>query len=277
MNRLMKVLGRRLVRDKIFLSAVAVTFFLSLYISLTNAPELAEWAKAGEDVSIENYYYNLAPLLGLIYASFVSLFLGVEHSDGTLRNKLIAGHSRNSVFLSSYIVSSIGCLTIMVAWLIGGLPGLFYFDGFSFGWKTYILYALVSVCGALLYAAIFSAMSMLIPNKAVSAVASLILWFVMLFSGSMIVNILNAPEMTYDYIQQGDAWVPGELYPNPDYVSGMKSYILEVISYIIPVCQSIQMANAELENPALDIVYALATTVVTLVLGCIGFNKKDLK
>jgi len=49
MNRLLKVLGKRLVRDKIFLLAVAVTLILSLYISLDNAPPMAEWAKAGEE------------------------------------------------------------------------------------------------------------------------------------------------------------------------------------------------------------------------------------
>lgn len=277
MNRLLKVLGKRMVRDKIFLLAVSVTFILALYISLINAPDFAEKAKAGEDVSLENFYYNLAPSLGLIYASFVSLFLGVEHSDGTLRNKLIAGHSRYSVFISSFIASFIGCLTIMVAWLIGSLPGLFYFNGFSFGWKTYFLYILVSVCGVLLYAAIFSAMSMLVPNKAVGAVASLILWFILLFLGSWIVNMLNTPEMTYDYIQQGGAWVPGELHPNPDYVGGMKRNILEEISHILPVCPPMQMASGKLEKPVLDTVYALVATVITLCVGCIAFKKKDLK
>lgn len=277
MNRLLIVFERRLLRDRIFLLALAVTFFLSMYISFTNAPAMAEWARVGGDISLEDCYYNLAPLLGLMYASFISLFLGVEQSDGTLRNKLIAGHSRNSVFLSSYIISAIGCLMIMAAWLIGSLPGLFYFDGFSFGWKTYILYVLVSVCGALLYAAIFSAMSMLIPNKALGAVLCLVLWFVMLFVGSSIVNLLDAPEMIYDYIQQGNEWVPGEPYPNPNYVRGMKRSILEVLSRIIPICPSIQMDGGNLQRPVPDIIYALSSTAITLFLGCLGFRKKDIK
>lgn len=277
MNRLLRVLVKRLVRDKIFLLAVTITFALSLFISLTNAPDMAEWAKAGEKYSLESCYYNLAPLLGLIYASFVSLFLGVEHSDGTLRNKLIAGHSRNRVFISLFIASFVGCLTIMTAWLIGGLSGLFYFDGFALGLKNYVLYAMVAVCGALLYAAVFTAMSVLIPNKAVSAVATLILWFVFLFIGSMIVNALNAPEMTYDYVLQGNAWVPGEPFPNPNYVSGMKRYILETLSHIIPVCPAIRMDSVELDKPVLDIVYSLATSAVILWIGCSSFRKKDLK
>lgn len=261
MNRLTKVLGKRMVREKIFLLAVAVTLLLSLFISLTNAPTLAEWAKDGENYSLEDCYYNLAPLLGLIYASFVNLFLGVEYSDGTLRNKLIAGHSRNSVFLSYFIISAIGCLIIMTAWLIGGLPGLFYFDGFSFGWKSYVLYALVSACGALLFAAIFTTITMLIPNKAVSAVASLILWFVLLYIGSKILSILYPPEID----------------PNPDNVGGIIHYFIEGLSHIIPTCPQLLMAVDSLEKPVLDIVYALATTMVTLFFGCIGFKKKDLK
>lgn len=277
MNNLLKVMGRRLLRDKVFYLAITVTLVLSLYVSLSNAPLMAEWAKAGEDVSLEKCFFNLAPLLGLIFASFTSLFLGTEYSDGALRNKLIAGHGRISVFLADFIITMIGCLVINTAWVAGSLPGLCFFDGFAFGWKTFALWIAVSLCSAAAFAAIFTTLSMLISNKAVSAVVSLVLWFVLLFIGSIILNELAIPETVIDFTALDGGYATGEPYPNPNYLTGTKRTIFETLSHILPVCPMSSMSNDEFENPVLDIVWQLAVTVVVLTAGCIGFRKKDLK
>lgn len=254
MNKLLKIMGCRMIRDKAFLIAVTVTLVLSLYISLTNAPVMAEWAKTDPNVSLEDCYYNLVPLLGLVYASFVSLFLSSEYSDGTLRNKLIAGHSRTAVLMSFFLISFAGCLIITFAWLIGSLPGLFYFDGFSFGWKMYAVNACVALCCALLYAAVFTMMSLLVPNKMFSAVASLVLWFIMLFAGSSIVNIISASD-----------------------IDGINLIILNAFSHVLPTCPAIQMSNNEYGNSLIDIIPMLVLTVIVLFAGSAAFKKKDLK
>jgi len=277
MNRLLKVTGRRLLRDKVFYPALIVTLLLALYITYDNAPTMAEWAAAGDEWALENCFFNLTPILGLIFGAFVSLFLGVEYSDGTLRNKLIAGHSRSAVFLSMFVVSALSCLAIAVMWLIGSLPGLLYFDGFGFGWNMFLLYTANIFCCAVFFAAIYTTISMLIPNKAVSAVVALLLWFALLFLGSAFFNTLAAPEMTTDYILDGMNWVETEPYPNPAYISGVKRTILEALCVINPVCPAIQMADASMEQPLLSLLHTLTSTVILLFVGCALFRKKDLK
>ncbi len=277
MNRLLKVTGKRMLKDKILIIALLATLGISLAISLTNAPVMYGWMKAGDEVCLEQCFYNFAPLLGIIYASFVSLFVGVEYSDGTLRNKLIAGHSRTSVFLSLFAVSFAGCLLITAAWLIGSLPGIYWFGGFGFGWNGFAINLAVMICVALSFTAIFTTMAMLIPNKALSAVISLVLWFVMLFIGSIIVNVLAAPEMIYDVVQQGDVWVNGDLIPNPDYLGGAKRKVFEFISYIMPTCPTINLETYEFKKSILGIIGSIGVTLVSLVCGCIVFRKKDLK
>ena len=39
--------------------------------------------------------------IGFFIAIFVSIFVGKEHSQGIIRNKIIVGHSRVSIFLSN--------------------------------------------------------------------------------------------------------------------------------------------------------------------------------
>lgn len=277
MNRLLAVTGTRLSRDKVFYAGALITLAIALAISITNAPTVFEWKQAGEDCGLESFFFNFAPLLGLVFASFVSLFVGVEYSDGTLRNKLIAGHSRTSVFISLFTVSFGGCLLITAAWLIGSLPGFYWFHGFDFGWTTFGFYVLTLVATAMSFSAIFTTLAMLVPNKALSAVISLVLWFVMLFAGSIIVNRLQAPEMIYDYVQQGDQWVQGNLIKNPDYLEKPLRTVFEVLSHTIPVCPAIKMSNGEVGKSLLDIAGSFGVTVVTLFAGCSVFRRKDLK
>ena len=276
MCNLLMLSNRRLFKNTLFWVAMAITLALSLYISLTNAPEMAEWAKAGDDVGLEDCFFNLLPILGLVYAAFLSLFLGVEQSDGGLRNKLIAGHSRTSVFLSLFFVSVLACFLITVAWLIGSLPGLCYFD-LGFGWKTFGMLVLLSVASTVVFAAIYTTVSLLIPNKAASAVVCLVVWFVLLFTGSTLDGILSAPMMTCDYEWVNGAYVPGPEYPNPNYITGTKRIVLDAISRINPSCSAIRISNREYTTAVSDILYSFGTAIAIVFGGCIAFNRKDLK
>lgn len=276
MTDIMRVTAKRLLKDKLSYIAAAAVFAISLYIALTNAPVMAEWIKDGDAHGLEDCYYNFIPILGLVFASFISLFLGVEHSDGTLRNKITAGHSRTSIFFSFFTVSAVGCLVLTALWAGAGLAGLKWLS-FSYGWDTYALLMVTAACGALFFAALFTTMSMLIPNKAVGAVASLVLWFVLLFGCSVICNALSTPEMIYDYVYVGDTCVPSDPYLNPYYVSGIKRTIMEAFTHICPVCHSINMSNSDIEKPLFDILGSIGSTVALLIGGCLAFRKKDLK
>lgn len=278
MSNLLRVSFLRLFRDKVFYLSMAIVLVLALCIVLSNAPDMAEWANEGEDYALEDCYYNLAPMLGFIYAAFTCLFWGVEYSDGTLRNKLIAGHSRNSVFLSFFLISAFGCVCITAVCLIGSLPGLYWFGGFGFGWKIYALTVIVLLCSTLLFAAIFTVISMLIPNRAVSTVTSLALWFALLLIGSAILNSLSAQEIIQDGVFiNGQGVMLGEPYPNPYYIGGTKRKVFEAVTHIIPVCPAIKMAGYSPEGFAADIICSLGMTVVVLAAGCAVFRRKDLK
>ena len=51
-------------------------------------------------------------------AAFLSLFLGVEYQDGTLRNKIIAGHARWKVYAASLLSGAAGCWVVLLGWLL---------------------------------------------------------------------------------------------------------------------------------------------------------------
>ena len=50
--------------------------------------------------------------MGLVAAILTSMFIGSEYSDGTIRNKLVVGHSRMRIYLANLIVCSVACVLI---------------------------------------------------------------------------------------------------------------------------------------------------------------------
>ena len=58
--------------------------------------------------------------LYLIFAAavFIGVFVGTEYSDGTLRNKLIIGHSRSSIYISNLIVCTTAGIIMHLTYII---------------------------------------------------------------------------------------------------------------------------------------------------------------
>ena len=54
---------------------------------------------------LDAIFFVYAMLIGLVLSVFLPLFFGSEYSDGTIRNKLAAGHPRLSVYLANLITA----------------------------------------------------------------------------------------------------------------------------------------------------------------------------
>lgn len=76
-------------------------------------------SEACEEVVLDGCLFEGLPLMGLVSAIFTSLFIGSEYSDGTIRNKLVVGHSRMRIYLANLIVCSIASILISLAYTAG--------------------------------------------------------------------------------------------------------------------------------------------------------------
>jgi ABC-type transport system involved in multi-copper enzyme maturation permease subunit len=72
------------------------------------------------------YGFDLANGLGIVAVIAIALFAGREYSTGIIRNKIIAGHSRSAVYLSSCAAATAFAFAIMAVYalvmLAVGLP-----------------------------------------------------------------------------------------------------------------------------------------------------------
>ncbi len=217
------------------------------------------------------------PFLPIAYAVFISLFLGIEYQDGTQRNKIVCGHSRYEIYISSVITAVVGCFAILASWVLGSIVAIIKFGWFVTPPKELLLYALIVLLLTAAVASILSIMGMLMSNRAVCAVASILLVFGLLMVGSVMYNALCEPEMTAGAVMTANGMDIGVPQPNPNYVSGTLRTVLEFLVDAIPSGQGILLANSELEHPPVSICSSVAIILLTSIAGSIVFKRKNLK
>ena len=126
-------------------------------------------------------------------------------------------------------------------------------------------------------AALLTLLCLLIPNRAVSAVAAILLMFGLIVVGSVFYNALCEPEMAAAAIMTVNGFEVGEPTPNPDYVSGALRTVYQFAVDALPTGQAILLANQELAHPAVSLSASAGLVLLCTAVGMLVFRRKDLK
>ncbi|MCI8447557.1 MAG: ABC transporter permease subunit [Eubacterium sp.] len=276
MNKLISAGFLRLRRDKIFwLLAAAMLVYAIAY--MLNGCRTASSDKMKDYVyHLDQFYFHYALTIGLFSAVFTSLYLGTEYSDGAIRNRLIIGHSRTCIYLSSLAISISATLFIMTAWLAGALVGIPTLGFWHMGTYVYI-YLLVSVLSAAALSAIFTLIGMLCPNKAMCAVAAIVLFLILMTIAFMLYNALSQPEFTDNIVLTADGMQFGDPVPNPSYVSGTKREVYQFMLDVLPTGQCIQIFDLSIAHPLRMIVSSISILAGVSLCGIGIFHKKNIR
>ena len=113
MSRLLVSTFIRMLKKVIFWFLVLCMFAYGVYSTLNIASE----ARMG--FVLDGCLFECLPMMGLISAIFTSLFIGSEYSDGTIRNKIIVGHSRIRIYLVNFIVCAIASVLFSLSYTVG--------------------------------------------------------------------------------------------------------------------------------------------------------------
>ena len=232
---------------------------------------------------IDSGFFAIAMLIGFVAAAFVSLFVGTEYSDGTLRNKIIHGKLRRDIYLSKFAICGFALLLIYVSYysasLLFGLP----INGkFTSEPSSIIVAALTLYLSSCSYIAVFLAIAMNCNKKAVVSVTSLLLAIALFFTAVAVTSMLNEPEYYPESLYMDEN---GELrnepeQPNPNYPTGVKRKVLEIVNDLNPTGQCIQLSGALDESGFVYktdfLLYAAGLIFISTTVGLIVFKKKDI-
>ena len=111
----------RLVRSRIFLLAVLAELAYTALVVLVCWDHYATGTGNYTLESVLTAGFGLMgylPVPSLIAAPLLSLHLGADYSDGTLRNKLIVGHTRTEIYLSDLLTCIVAAVGLDVLYLL---------------------------------------------------------------------------------------------------------------------------------------------------------------
>lgn len=225
------------------------------------------------------FYLPIFPIT-IVIALFSCFFIGNDYSDGTIRNKLIVGHSREIVYLSFFftelIVAFLFSLSYLLAVLLVGLPlsGITVFTQVEIQpWRLLGYILLITECAAL-----FTLLSMSDTNVARNVVVSLIVAMILILSGRYVYNKISQPKFipivskTDDggfLLENGD--------PNPHYLTGILRTFYEWLAIILPYgAASLSLDKTCTFDLRIPVIHITITVFIT-ILGIRIFKKKDIK
>ncbi len=277
MNRLLSAGFVRLKKEKFLRIAV---IFMALFGILISFNAYKYHHEYGLSPSLGRSLFAYGQLIGILSSVFSGLFLGTEYSDGTMRNKLIAGHRRITVYLSSLILNMAAAFLMILSFQLA----LFVTGVLLLGMGSFSADAgffLFHLAGGLLltaaYCAIFTLISMLVQKRAVASTAAILTSFLLLFAGAFIISRLSEPEYYSNYHLSMDTGEVAETEqePNPLYLRGTERKVYEFLQDLLPGAQSLSLSEGRLGHwPPLA--YSLLLTVLFTGGGILLFERKNL-
>lgn len=272
----------RLLNFKIYwLECIAVIIF-SVYPILLNDYSIIP--------DIDGFLFRIMTIISFFSVFFVSQFIGDEYAYGTVRNKIIMGHSRMKIYFAELILNYLSVvnlfnISIISVVISGAIRRWKYNFLFDILFKSYVM----CLCTLLLIIAICLIISMNSKSKIVSLISLIAVFYIFSLFGVDAHSKLAEPEMRLPYEFEIVEEI-NEPLPNKMYQSGNMRNIYENILLVDPCGQayyeSESMYDKEekyisseiLKYPFQKIfIYSIIESVVITTAGIFIFRKKDLK
>lgn len=274
MIKLLRAGFTRLRKNKLFWLLTVFSIGLALFMIYT---QYSDMKKYEEVIEVEQLMLNYSMMVGIVIAIFTSLFLGVEYSDGTIRNKICIGHKRVNIYLSNLIIVTLTSLFSYILFIgIVASIGIPFFGTITFPiLKLLMLFGCIFAT-VIAYSSIFTFIAMIISNKTINAIVSIMLAFGLMMNAMICFSKLEAPKTIQEAtIVDGETKI--EEVPNPKYPSEKQKKLYRTMLDINPAGQMLQIAGRIVPNFSMLPLYSLGIIVVSTGTGLVLFKKKELK
>ena len=288
----------RLFRSWSFWIAALVMIGWAAVICIDGYHDMVLYNEPGYTDPLDLTLFQAQQILGIAAAILLSLFVGTEYSDGTIRNKLSVGKSREAVYLAGYLTCAGAVLLLfLLSSLTALLLGSILFSAPSALAGAIITAFFVGAMACLLYASIFYWIAVVCGNRTFAVILSMLLAAALLlmairlsgaleqepFTMQLVPEEYSTSKETYSIEGVAEDIFDGlvmETVPNPNYLTGMKREVVQFFYDLNPAGQTIQMVKLP-EQDILHPVRIMLLDVGLCLVFCLGgvvlFQKKDIK
>ena len=266
MNKLISAGFTRLWKDKVFWIICIIMFMYGVSLSF----------KTDVNVPLEGIFFGFVIMGSIPTAVFCGMFVGTEYSNGTIRNKIIVGHSRYSVYFSNLIVNAIASILIAFSYILAlfivGVPRLGFFQVSA---EHIVFYSFAAIMMIFALASIYTLLCLLITNKATSAVICILVSFALILSSTKIKSQLEEIKSHESNINTSTA--VEQLDISQDNLTITKQDLYQLLYDLVPTCQGMQIAMQTSDGTWRLPVYSAGIIIINSGLGIFLFKRKDLK
>jgi ABC-type transport system involved in multi-copper enzyme maturation permease subunit len=267
----------RLKKNKVFISTLVSVIVIALGGLLL---QYIYMVKDNDTVYLQSVFFLITFMISIIIPIFTSMFIGTEYANGTIRNKIIIGHKRTDIYFSNILISIIvGFIETIIYMILVLLIGIPLFGGFAI--STAFVYTLFdSFLLIIVFSSIFTLVSMLCSDNAISSVGSIILIFILLAISFCVLSKLSANKYITQYSLVNNELVPEEVL-NPSYITGTKRKVYQLVADVLPTGQVLQLSllssQFETINYKIFPLYSIIEIIIINTTGIYLFKRKDLK
>lgn len=207
------------------------------------------------DVPMELLLFISFQCIGVIGAIFASLFLGVEYSDGTIRNKLIVGFQRWEIYMASFLTVILALTIIYVSGVLtGAVIGITTHVAAQHPTSQILISLFIGWLACISYSAIFTLVGISSSSKARTAILNIVIAFLLVFVGMICFSLSR------------DGFLPEA-----------QRALCQFLFEFNPFGQTFLTMSYALNEPGKFIGYAISLISLLTISGLYTFRKKDLK
>lgn len=268
MIKLLKAGFFRLKKDVVFWLFIFLTIGLAIFSLFRH-----------EETKLDVLINEFIMYIGLLIAIFVSIFVGKEYSQGIIRNKIIVGHSRISIFFSNLIISIITSILCEIIYLVlVFLIGIPLFGQMQMPLSQFALVILNTILVIISFCSIFNFIAMICSEITISTTICIILFIAMFIAqGSFALTANSNKYINHTYTDEnGNTHIISQ-EPDPNYPGDQKVKQAKIIYLSIPQGQAMEIGNNDLESLQQMPIYSISLIVIINILGVYIFSKKELK
>lgn len=298
MRNLLSANCSRLLKSKVFWCAMLMMAGYAAFVCIAAHHAMVLYNEPGYSEPMDQTLFRAAEILGIVAAVVLSLFVGAEYSGGTIRNKLVAGKRRGTVYLAGYLTCAGAVLALyLLSSAVALLLGWRLFSVPSASAQAIITALFTGVMMCLSYAAIFHFIAVTCTSRTWAAISSLLLAAALLLAAVKLSQALAQEEFVMQLVPaelstSGQAYtvegVAEELFdglvmetvPNPNYLTGLRREIVQFLYDINPAGQSLQLIKIPEQNilhPVRIILWDGAMCAAAAFCGTWLFRRKDIK
>ncbi len=282
MSRLIHADLRRMRKNATFLLCALFMCGLGIVAVVMRYLDLREDPNAY--ATADGFWFLGGMSMSIVLSVLVSLYLGTEYNDGTLRNKLIVGHTRGAIYAAAQLTCTVSAIFLHLLYILSVvLTSTLLLEPFKTPMSVLVQLTAVSLLTVAAMTSIFVAVAMCVSSRSSGAVVAILIALAMLMLAYTVESRLCEPEYIETSFQMSldGEIVQGDPIPNPKYLRDTERDIYQLIHDIHPLGQMMQLVQLKINGSyvthiCIFIVCSILVNALATAVGYTLFRRKDI-